>query len=586
MKLTPYLSLAACLLIGAQGALLAAPKLRLAATTVGPVSIPAGSNGTAQEVEVYNDGDGSLSVSASSVAAWAATSVLGERRCSNRAGNCIPVRIGLNTASLAAGRHATTVTVTSQGANEGTQNILVIVQMGGGVPDALNLYVSPSGGAGATDAAEVVTLSRGTTAATTQTGGNWLSVAVQGGSFNFNIPYQVKATYQSGMAEGTYTGAVQFDGSTLASDNKRVAVTLRVTSQPIARPSSASLRFRTPLTTPKQLQRVVINNVSGGTLTLGTITAATVAGGNWLTAAQIPGFNIVDITADPTGVQAGVYKGSVTIASNAANGNVVIPVEIEVFAAGAPVLPPDSVLNNATFEPGEVVAQGGIVAIKGEQLHFGDPQQNSSLPLPTTLGETRVFVNNQPAGLYYVSYGQINFLMPFETATGEAAVRVERSGRASANTTVRVVAKKPKILQLLDGGDQAFYAIAQNASRNNSFPIPARFGIPNSEPARVGDTLVIYALGAGPTNPPVASGAAAPSGPLAQATGNWRVIFGNGVFTSGTEVVPSFVGLVPGFVGLYQINVQVPANVTKGDLVSFYVQEDTVGSQQVFVAIQ
>lgn len=585
MKLNPYLSLAACLLIGAQGALLAAPKLRLATTTVGPVSIPAGSNGTAQEVEIYNDGDGSLSVSASSVATWASTSVLGERRCSNRPGNCIPLRIALNTSSLALGRHATTVTVTSPGAQEGTQNLLVIVQMGGSVPDSLNLFVSPSG-AGTTDEAEIVTQTRATTAATTQTGGNWLSVAVQGGSFNFNVPYQVKATYQSGMAEGTYTGAVQFGGSSLASDNKRVAVTLRVTSQPIARPLSTSLRFRTPLTTPKQLQRVVINNVSGGTLTLGTITAATVAGGNWLTAAQIPGYNIVDVTADPTGMQAGVYKGSVTIASNAANGNVVIPVEIEVFTGGVPVIPPDSVLNNATFDPGEVVAQGGIVAIKGEQLHYGDPQQNSSLPLPTTLGETRVFVNNQPAGLYYVSYNQINFLMPFETATGEATIRVERGGRASANTTIRVVPRKPKILQLIDGGDGAFYAIAQNASRNNSFPIPARFGVPNSQPAREGDVLVIYALGAGATNPPVASGAAAPSGPLAQATGNWRVIFGTGVFTSGIEVTPSFVGLVPGFVGLYQINVQVPANVQKGDLVSFYVQEDSVGSQQVFVAIQ
>jgi len=585
VKLTSYLSLAACLLIGAQGALLAAPKLRLAATTVGPVSIPTGSNGTAQEVEIYNDGDGSLSVSASSVASWAATTVLGERRCSNRPGNCIPLRIALNTSGLAEGRHATTVTVTSAGANEGTQNLLVIVQMGGSVPDSLNLFVSPSG-AGTTDSAEIVTQTRATTAATTQTGGNWLSVAVQGGSFNFNVPYQVKATYQSGMAEGSYTGAVQFDGSTLASDNKRVAVTLRVTSQPIARASSKELRFRTPLTTPKQVQRVVINNVSGGTLTLGTITAATVSGGNWLTAAQIPGYSIVDVTADPTGMQAGVYKGSVTVASNAANGNVVIPVEIEVFPAGVPVIPPDSVLNNATFDPGEAVAQGGIVAIKGEQLHFGDPQQNSSLPLPTRLGETQVFVNNQPVGLYYVSYNQINFLMPFEAAVGEATIRVERGGRASANTTIRVVAKKPKVLQLLDGGDQAFYAIAQNASRNNSFPIPARFGVPNSQPAREGDVLVIYALGAGATNPPVASGAAAPSGPLAQATGNWRVIFGTGVFTSGIEVVPSFVGLVPGFVGLYQINVQVPPNVTKGDLVSFYVQEDTVGSQQVFLAIQ
>jgi hypothetical protein len=152
-----------------------------------------------------------------------------------------------------------------------------------------------------------------------------------------------------------------------------MGVTLRVTSQPIARPSSTSLRFRTPQSTPKQLQRVAVNNGGGGSLTLGAITATTVSGGNWLTAAQLPGFNIVDINADPTGMQQGVYKGAVTVASNAVNGSLVIPVEVEVFAQSAPIVFPDSVLNNATFDPGDFVALGGIVAVKGDQLHYGDP---------------------------------------------------------------------------------------------------------------------------------------------------------------------------------------------------------------------
>ena len=39
---------------------LAAPKLRLTATTVGPVSITAGSNGASQSVDAFNAGDGSL----------------------------------------------------------------------------------------------------------------------------------------------------------------------------------------------------------------------------------------------------------------------------------------------------------------------------------------------------------------------------------------------------------------------------------------------------------------------------------------------------------------------------------------------
>ncbi|MEP7364351.1 MAG: hypothetical protein ABI972_13945 [Acidobacteriota bacterium] len=583
MKSRPNLLLSVCLLLGTSSALMAVPRLQLSSSTIGPVSIAASASGPAQEVEAFNTGDGALSLTATSVASWATASVQSPRQCTGRPGQCTPIRVALNTASLSAGRHTATVQVSSPGALDGVQQILVIVQMGGGVPNSLNFFLAPNG---SNDTHEIVTLSKATTQSSTQSGGKWLSVAVQGGSFNFAVPYHINVEHLPGMAEGTYNGSVQFSGSALAAENKTMGVTLRVTSQPIAKPSSDSLRFRVPQTTPKQLQRVVINNASGGTLTLGAITAATTSGGNWLTAVQLPGYNIVDITADPTGMQQGVYDGSVTVASNGVNGNVVIPVEIEVFASGAPVIFPDSVLNNATFDAGDFVAVGGIIAVKGDQLHFGDPIGNSSLPLPTKLGETQVFVNNQPVPLYYVSYGQVNFLMPYETAPGEVTIRVERNGQPSANTTVRVTGRKPKILQLLDSGNEAFYAIAQNASRNNSFPIPARYGIPNSEPARPGDTLVVYALALGATSPPVVSGAAAPSSPLARATGNWRIVIGTGVFVSGIDVTPSYVGLAPGFVGLYQINFQIPANCPKGDLVPFYLQEDGGGTQQVLIAVQ
>ncbi|HZO54264.1 MAG TPA: IPT/TIG domain-containing protein [Bryobacteraceae bacterium] len=584
MKPRQNLLLSVCLLLGTSSALMAVPRMQLSSSTIGPVSIAMSASGPAQEVEVFNTGDGSLSLTVNSVVSWATPSLLAPRACTGRPGQCIPIRVALSTASLTAGRHSATVQVASPGALDGVQQILVIVQMGGGVPDAVNFFVAPDG---STETREIVTLGRAATQVTTQSGGKWLSIAVQGGSFNFAIPYRVKAEHLAGMAEGTYTGNVQFSGEALLpAERKTMGVTLRVTSQPVARPSSTSFRFRTPQNTPKQLKRVVINNASSGTLTLGAITAATTSGGNWLAATQLPGYNVVDITADPTGMQQGVYDGTVTIASNGVNGSLVIPVEIEVFTQGAPVVFPNSVLNNATFDPGDFVARGGIVAVKGEQLHFGEPIENSSLTWPTKLGETQVFVNNQPVPLYYVSYNQVNFLIPYETSPGEVTVRVERNGQPSANTTVRVANRKPRFLQFFDSGNEAYYALAQNASRNNSFPVPARYGIPNSEPARPGDTLVIYALGLGETNPPVPGGAAAPSSPLAEATGNWRVVFGTGVFVSGITVIPSYVGLVPGYVGLYQINVQVPADSPKGDRVAFYLQEDGGGTQQVLVAVQ
>src|SRR5207237_2982947 len=57
------------------------------------------------------------------------------------------------------------------------------------------------------------------------------------------------------------------------------------------------------------------------------------------------------------------------------------------------------------------VAPDTIVSAFGTQLatQFAIA---STLPLPTTLGGTTVTVNGRPAGLLFVSGGQINYVMP------------------------------------------------------------------------------------------------------------------------------------------------------------------------------
>ena len=112
-------------------------------------------------------------------------------------------------------------------------------------------------------------------------------------------------------------------------------------------------------------------------------------------------------------------------------------------------------------------------------------------------------------------------------------------------------------------------------------PLPSR-------PARRGDTLVFYAIGLGPTVPVATSGAAAPSSPLAAATGTWRVLFGQtGPFAVGSvEATPLFVGLTPGFVGLYQVNVTIPQDAPTGDAVPVTLGSESGPSNLVTIAIQ
>ncbi len=288
--------------------------------------------------------------------------------------------------------------------------------------------------------------------------------------------------------------------------------------------------------------------------------------------------NVVLFTATAGTNSPGVYPGTVTISTNAANGSAVIPVELDVLTPGPPVAYYQGVLDNALFAVGAPLAPGGIVAVFGEQLS-DSVAQAQSLPLQTSLGGATVTVNGLPAPLYYASPGQINFEIPYETAPGQAVVQVQRDSQTGNSVSITVRPAAPRILPLGIGS----YAIAV-LSDNVTFAIPTMPGIP-SRPAQAGvDTVVFYALGLGQTNPPGQDGQASPAGQIAPA----HVVIGESVLPgTGATVTPVYAGLTPGLVGLYQINVAIPANAPKGNAVPVYLDMGGgVLSNLVDIAIQ
>jgi uncharacterized protein (TIGR03437 family) len=526
----------------------AAPILRLAGTSLNPIWISTGTNGpTNVAFEAYNIGDGSLNLQVKGSQPWLTPSIGASRACSfDGSRQCLPVQVLFSSTALAAGAYDGRITVSDPNALDSPQNVAIRIYVNGNVPSRVDFYLPPDAGANETQSFQSPQGPPPQLSATTQTGGNWLGVSSDGlGSFQFLYTNRVKATVQSGMAAGDYNGTLAVAGSSFANDNRSVPVVLHVTTQPIARLGAATLQFRGVQGAAVLDQVIPIANGGNGTLTLGTLTTS---GGDWLTAALQDG--VAHARVNPGALAPGFYNGSISVASNAANSPTVVPVVVEVQAASGPLTEFQGVVDAASFK--SPMGAGALVSLFGSQLATATIGA-SSIPLPTTLANATVFVNNAPAPLIFVSAGQINFQMPFD-ASGQVQVRVDREGQRG-NTVTAQVGRRAAGIYTFAGTP---YGIVQNASRSNAFPwpdTPTFAGVPKAA-ARPGDVLVLYGSGFGPVNPGVATGAAAGSDTLSRLTENPRVSFGPNFF--GPFADPLFVGLAPGFVGLYQLNVEVP----------------------------
>jgi len=553
-------------------ALHAAPRLSLNQTAF-TLSVAQGSNAPTQTVSAQNIGTGSLNLTASSTVTWLAPTVGTSQQC-GISGLCIPVAIAVQSSSLANGTYTGTVTITDPNAVDAPQFVTVTVNVGGAVPNKLEFYLAPG-------SSTTTSFTTGTTINPSVDSAPWLSIAVNGsGSFSFNVPYIVTATASSGMTPQDYNGTLTISGSKFAPDNKRVPLLLHVTTNPILQVAPASLNIKIAQGANKQtstngsLPYLSTANTGQGTLTISSSSASTSSGSNWLSTSSVSGFpSLIAVTADPTGLSPGVYQGTITIASNAANSSVVVPVQLTVEKQNSPVAFPGGVVNNGTFVGNQLLALGDIAAVFGDQFTYGDPASASSLPLGTTLGNTQVMVNGTAAPVYYVSPGQINFQIPFEAATGDSTIQVIRNGTPSNTIYANIASAAPSFL-LLNGG----YVIMTT-------PAGALTGI-SSAPAHANDVVVIYTIGLGPTSPAVPSGTGSPSSPPATVT-ETQVCFSEHAAVSQPPVCSTaqFSGLTPGFVGLYQINVQIPTGLPTGN-VPIYFTVAGQASDQEMIALQ
>jgi uncharacterized protein (TIGR03437 family) len=168
------------------------------------------------------------------------------------------------------------------------------------------------------------------------------------------------------------------------------------------------------------------------------------------------------------------------------------------------------------------------------------------------LNGVQVMVNGVAAPIYFVSSGQIAFIMPSQYPASYliAPIQVVNNGVSSNVVTTLVYPTTPGIYTNPSGG---VYAAAVDTNTGQI--------VTPSAPANPGDTIEVFATGLGSAFPPVTDGAAPPDSPLSYTVNTITADLDYGA----TPLTVGFAGLAPTLAGLYQINVTIPSTTTAGD---------------------
>jgi uncharacterized protein (TIGR03437 family) len=260
---------------------------------------------------------------------------------------------------------------------------------------------------------------------------------------------------------------------------------------------------------------------------------------------------------DFVGVQSHQVKNAVVVSGLSQVQSVAQPQAAAAPAAGTSL----TMASSATRMAGKTCSPGGLVTILGTAMTEQDSQSATSYPLPTQLAGLQVQVNGEALPLLYASPSQINFQCPLLPAGSPLDISVvAQNGVPVAAAQGTMVAAAPDLFTL-NGTNQGVVLITST----NQIAMPKTNGMASS-PAQPGDLLSIYPSGLGETQDLVPAGTAAPSTPPIQLKNQI------GVFIGGIEVEPGLAILAPGTAGLYQVNVQLPANVAIGSAVPLYLQ--------------
>jgi uncharacterized protein (TIGR03437 family) len=378
---------------------------------------------------------------------------------------------------------------------------------------------------------------------------NWLNTGwISIGTAPMSIPLSINPSFTT-LSAGTYTTSLHFTAP-FSSQEVTIPITLNVSAlPPVLRTSTNQLQFQYLAGSTKPATQVIQVSSSGTVLT--TSISLSVA---WLTASPLNGSTPFNVTVgvNPTGMAAGTYNGQVTLTTTGAFTNSstqTIGVTLVVAPDLRPVL--TSVVNAASFK--SVIGPGTWISLMGSNLAPNSWQ--TSVPLPTSFYGVSAELQGV-GGVYnlfieYASPTQVNAFVPqdlpvsFFNTSCSVAVTVP-TGTTSFATTCQGLS--PALFFYGSGTGQ--YASATHLDGSVIGVIPG------TRPAQNGEIITLWGTGFGQTAPAVSdvNSVFAPQ-VLANSVA---------VYVGGQSVQVLWAGMVG--TGLDQFNIQLPDNLTSGDV--------------------
>jgi hypothetical protein len=228
----------------------------------------------------------------------------------------------------------------------------------------------------------------------------------------------------------------------------------------------------------------------------------------------------------------------------------------EIYMTGTPVRPPFgaiTILNGASFgkEPSttKAVAPDSIAVAIGGAL-ANSTQQAQKLPngtFPTNVGGTTVTVNGRAAQIFFVSPGQVNFLVPPQTEIGTADVVITNSENFTSRGSVATLRAAPGVFT--KSGDGSGPGVILNSDTLQEGPF---------DPTNGNLRLTIFTTGA-------------------------RNASQTSVGIGGRVVNAENVLASPDMPGLDEVHVRVPGDLRGAGTVDLFVQSDGRASNPVSV---